>query len=406
MRRNLIAAVLTSLLAVWPASAQYQKIKPNFSVEGWYASITNGDRDGASMIDLDKNKYPAFNFLVGWQTKPGCKNEEIASTLNYPVYGIGLGYEKFSSIGSNYEDSRLGDLFNIYGFFEGSFYKNDWFSVGLTLRLGLGITFDIYNIETNPNNVHFGAPTSLYVCGGPQVKFRPTEQLEIGANAFIWHHSNGHTWTPNTGINQRGVGVSARYSLEKPYTGKHTKVDKSKAFTKGFVWDIFAHNGMHAYKAEWFASNALVRDYDEKKTDFTSWQRLGLGASCQYRYCLLCSTGIEVDATYMWGLSSLEKADRTLYGDKAVDESPGYCPLMVTTGLVHEFYYGNCSAYIGLGYYALHKVGIYEDTTRLYEKIGMRFYVPSWNNVFIGWNMLARNFTEADHFELQLGIRI
>ncbi len=412
MRRFLIlflAFALSSISAFAQykeEETEYEKIKPNFTVEGWYASLTNGDRDGASLVDANRNHYPKFNFLLGFQSKPGAKNEAIAEALNYPVYGIGVGWEKFSSMGFNYKDSRLSDMFNLFGFFEGSIYKTPMFSFGLTLRLGVGLTFDIYDKDTNPNNVHFGGPLSLYVCGGPQIKFRPTKQLELAANAFIWHHSNGHTWTPNIGINQRGIGLSARYSLEEPYTRNVKKGTHLHDFKSGFKWDIFTHVGMHSYKSEWFAYNQFVPDKELKQPDFANWSRVGIGASVQHRYCLLCSTGIEVDMTYMWGMKRLEQSDRVLFGDKAVDNSKGYCPVMVTAGAVHEFYYGNVSAYLGIGAYVLHKVGIYEDSTWMYEKIGMRFYVPNWNNIFLGWNILARNFTEADHFEFQLGIRL
>jgi len=411
MRKNILVLILL-VVALFDVAAQdedksYSKIKPNFSIEGGFGQITNGGRDGATLIDQEKNTYPAFNFLVGWQSKPDGKLADIAELLNYPVYGFGLGYEKFSSMGFNYDDSRLSDMFNIFGFFEGYFYKNNWFSVGLALRIGLGITFDIYDINNNPNNVHFGAPTSLFVGGGPTFRFRPTQQLELGVNTFIWHHSNGHTWEPNTGINQRGINILAKYSLEQPYSKqRRERIHKGEFKDKGFLIDIFGHNGTHAYKAEYFAFNAMVRDYEKKKTDFTSWQRLGVAAACSYRYGLLCSTGLEVDLTYMWGLDHLEAADRVLYGDAQVDASRGYTPLMITGGFVQEFYYGNVSAYIGGGFYLLHNVGIYEDSSRMYQKIGMRFYIPKWNNIFLGWNMLARNFTEADHFELQLGVRI
>jgi len=410
--RKYILALILAVVSPLGVSAQneagsFNRIKPNFSIEGWYGEITNGGRDGATLINANKNAYPAINFLAGWQTKPGCKHDDVAELFNYPVYGFGAGWEKYSSMGFNYDDSRLGDMFNLFGFFEGYLYKNNWFSFGLTLRLGLGVTFDIYDIKTNPNNVHFGGPLSLYVCGGPMLKFRPTKQLELGANAFVWHHSNGHTAEPNTGINQRGLGLSARYSLEPPHTQqRHHRVHKGEFTDTGFIFDVFGHTGTHAYKAEYFAFNAMVREYDKKKTDFTAWQRLGVGFAGSYRYGLLCSTGLELDMTYMWGLSHLEAADRVLYGDASVDASRGYTPLMITGGIVQEFYYGNLSAYIGAGAYLLHNVGIYEDSSRLYQKIGMRFYFPHWNNIFLGWNMLARNFTEADHFELHLGVRI
>lgn len=409
--RKLVFISLLSILIPFAASSQtikenYERIKPNFTFEIWNSALTNGDRDGASLVDMNHINYPAFNFMLGWQSKTDGPCAAFAEALNYPVYGIGFGYEHTGMLKSNYTTSRLGDIFNLFGFFEGALYRNKIVTLGLTLRLGVGMTFDIYNRETNPENVHFGAPTSLYIAVGPQVKIRPTPQLELGANAFWWHHSNGHTWTPNTGINQRGIGLSARYSLEEPYTGKRSKNRIHKGeFEKGFNYDVNFHAGMHAYKAEWFAFNKYVLDPEMKKVDFTSWSRLGVTADVAYRYSLLCSTGLEFDMTYMWGLDRLEAADRILYGDSAVNKSKGYNPVMLMTGIVHEFYYGNISAYIGAGVYLLHKVGIYEDSSPFYEKIGMRFYVPNWNNVYIGWNIHARNFTEADHFEFQLGVR-
>lgn len=374
-----------------------------YTVGANYAFVTNTDNLRSDF--LAKNGHMGYTLQWAYNTRPGGKNDVFNEILNFPVFGIGVNYDAYSTMGFR-NNSRVGNFVDLYGFMEASMYKNRWFSAGFLLNLGLSATNVVYDPLNNPGMINIGAPLTVFMAFGPQFKFRPAECLELALNTYWIHHSNGNAWMPNFGLNDLSVGVSARYNPGGAYTEQVKTLSIPHEFERKFSVDVYATTGFHSCKTEFKAYNQMVKNPRLKKNDFVSHPRAGIGVDVTYRYSLMCASGLVADGVYNWGTDELEECDRIIYGDKEVAESKGYSPFNMSLGLFHEFYYRNMSVFCAVCGYVFRKVGIYEDKTRFFQRAGMRFYVPRLSNMFLGCCIRATKFNNADYFEFQMGIKI
>ncbi|MBQ0024467.1 MAG: hypothetical protein KBT00_01905 [Bacteroidales bacterium] len=400
--RKLSLALLLAFIC--PASAMAEIGKPSsISVGGSYCYVTNTEnlRDGF----LARNGHPSYTVQFGYNTFPGCRSSAYAERYNFPVIGFGLTFDNCSRMQFK-NNSSIGDFVNVYAFMNGAFYKERRFSLGYLMNMGMGITGVLYDPIDNPYQFHIGSPLSIYLSFGPQIKLRPSDNIEIDLNAYWYHHSNGNMWMSNVGLNGLSAGAALRYNFEEPYTRQVRRLEEKADFPKGFFYEIYGSYGLHACKTEFLAFNKMVEDPALKQRSFTSRPRIGLGFDAMYRYSLLCATGIVLDCNYNWDGGMLKRSDTVIYGEDAVRNGPGYSPLNIALGFLHEFYYGNLSGFMGCSAYLYRKVGINEDFSRFYQRIGFRFHFPSWCNSFAGWCIRSSLFKDADFFEFQVGIRI
>lgn len=374
-----------------------------YTVGANYAFVTNTDNLRSDF--LAKNGHMGYTLQWAYNTRPGGKNDVFNEILNFPIFGIGVNYDAYSTMGFT-NNSRVGNFVDLYGFMEASMYKNRWFSVGFLLNLGLSATNVVYDPVNNPGMINIGAPLTVFMAFGPQFKFRPAECLELALNTYWIHHSNGNAWMPNFGLNDLSVGVSARYNPGGAYTEQVRSLSIPHEFERKLSVDVYATTGFHSCKTEFKAYNQMVKNPGLKKNDFVSHPRAGIGVDVTYRYSLMCASGLVADGVYNWGIDELEKCDRIIYGDKEVAESKGYSPFNMSLGLFHEFYYRNMSVFCAVCGYVFRKVGIYEDKTRFFQRAGMRFYMPRLSNMFLGCCIRATKFNNADYFEFQMGIKI
>lgn len=377
--------------------------KPAFSLGGYVARVTN--TDGLVEPYLLENGHGGANLQMAFFTAPGSRNDVYNEMLNYPTFGFGVNYDVYNTMKFK-APTHIGNHVDLYTFMEGAFYRTRMFSVGYTLQLGLGITDVIYDVYTNPLYYNVGEPFTAYLALGPQFKFRPADNIELMLNTYWFHHSNGNVAMPNYGLNDLALGLGVRYYPEAPYTGQVRNLKLKHEFTKGFKYDIFATTGFHACKTEFEAFNWREPDPDRKRTVYTSHPRFGLSADVQYQYSLMCSSGIVVDAVYCCGMDEIERGDRKLNGDEAVDNAGGYNPWNVGIGAIHEFHYGCMSVFISVCRYLYHNAGVRENTSSLYERAGMRFYIGKLGRIFLGGSIRAKEFNNAEYFEFQMGVRI
>lgn len=398
-----IAAVCAALLLSVAMTAGGSVGRPGYSLGGYAALVTNTDnlRD----LFIERNGHGGANFQVNFNTCPGSRQDAFNEILNYPTFGFGLNYDVYSTMGF-VNNTHLGSFVDIYTFMEYAVYKSKVFSAGFLLDLGVSLTNVYYNPITNPYMYNIGKPFTVFLAFGPQFKFRPSEHVELALNTYWFHHSNGNLWMPNFGLNDLAAGLAVRYNPEAPYTEQVRGYKVPHVFQKGLKCEVYATTGVHACKTEFKAFNQMVETPSKKKTDFRSHPRLGIGFDMQYRYSLMCSSGVVADGVYNWGVDELRKCDEIIYGKEEVEKSKGYSPFNLSMGLIHEFHYGNMSVFCAMCAYLFRKVGIYEDQARFFQRAGMRFYMPRLSNMFLGCCIRATKFNNADYFEFQMGVKI
>lgn len=402
-RVRTLLSVLISLFLFNAECFADNAYRPGISIGTAWCKVD--DPDGLAKMFIDKYGHQSYYLKLAYSTHPGGKYDVYNEILNYPVFGVGLSYDNYSSLGFK-NNSRLGDFVNVFGFMEGPLYRNRIVSLGYNLAFGLGATGEYYDPYRNPNNYLVGAPLAVYMTFGPQIKLRPSEHVEVILNGSWFHHSTGNMSQPNYGLNDFMAGVDLRYNIDAPYTQQVRRLSLPHSFPKGFKFDVFGTFGLHACKTELKAYNMMVEDPDRKQAVLPARPRVGVAMDAVYRYCQLCSIGLTMDFGYHWDSAMLRSSDTVIYGSKAVKEGPGYSPFNWALGFIHEFHYGNFAAFCGCSRYLFRKVGIHENQARFFQRAGMRFYFPRLSNTFLGMCIRATKFNNADFFEFQMGIRI
>lgn len=402
-RISALVAVLIPLFLSNPECSADNAGRPGISAGMAWCKVD--DPDGFAKLFIDNYGHNSYYLKLAYSTRPGGKFDVYNEILNYPVFGVGVAYDNYSSMEFK-NSSRLGDFVDVFGFMEGAFYKNKVLSLGYNLAFGLGATGEYYDPYRNPVEFLVGAPLSVYMSFGPQIKLRPSEHVEVVLNGSWFHHSTGNMSQPNYGLNDFMAGVDLRYNLDAPYTQQVRSLSLPHSFPKGFKFNVYGTFGLHACKTEFTAYNMMVEDPDKKLVVLPARPRVGVAIDAVYRYCQLCSTGLAMDFGYHWDSPMLRDSDTIIYGKKVVDDGPGYSPFNWALGFIHEFHYGNFAAFCGCSRYLFRKVGIHENQARFFQRAGMRFYFPRLSNTFLGMCIRATKFNNADFFEFQMGIRI
>ena len=201
------------------------------------------------------------------------------------------------------------------------------------------------------------------------------------------------------------AGVSLRYAPSISEARRSMKVEES--FDKRVNFHIAAAGGAHCTKSDWTRFNVREMAPGHKSTVFKAYPRFSISADMLYRYSIKAASGISLEMFYSPDVDILERNDRYVYGDMEVDSAPTYSPVSAGVALAQEFYYRNFGLFFTLGAYLSEPaMGLSDDVSWNYQKAGLRYYIPSWNNLYIGLGMKANDFRESEYIELSIGVEI
>ena len=373
--------------------------KSDISIFGqnWYGFALNNNPYRIS------NGYMTYDVAVGFQTESS-DSCVFAQAYGYPLIEAGISVAGLSNLVMD-QNSFLPDLYAVYGGFERTLIRREKFSFGFMLNLGITTNVIRYDPINNPGNTFLSSPVMAYFGGGFFAKRHLGKRWEIGADFMYRHYSNGKLSLPNGGMDVLGGGVFARYRLRDYDAGDYVRKPVKQVFRKGMIYHIAFSGGVHSCDSEWKVYNAMVEDPAQKQTKFSKHPKFSLSADAMYRYALKYATGISLDMYYSSNMKELEKCDRILYGDAAVENCPGYDPISVGVAVVQELYWRNIAGYIALGAYPYRHKGISGYQGWHYEKAGLRYYFPGFSDTFLGFAIKAHNFV-AEYFEFTIGVRL
>lgn len=357
-------------------------------------------------VELDSHLYGSADLTVGF-TPSRMSADIYARAYGYPTYGLGTCVSFFTDIDVP-GDSHFGNYYSAYGFFRRNLINARNLTAGYMIEIGPAFNPVRYDPVTNPNNIYVSSALMVHAAAGAYVRYRFLENWEFGLTVRAKHHSNGRSALPNYGQNMIEGGLTLAYLLgtEESDMDEIVPVEKP-SFDKGFHYHITLGGGAHCTGSDWQRYNLLVPDSSDKRDVFKAYPRFGLSADVMYRYALKCSTGISLDAFVVPDIRTLEENDRFLYGDKAVDEGPGYSPVFFGISVVQEFYYKNLALHLALGFYpAQPRLGLSGDVSWNYQKAGLRYYIPALKDMFIGMAVKANDFSESEMVEFSIGIRL
>lgn len=223
-----------------------------------------------------------------------------------------------------------------------------------------------------------------------------------------------------------GGGVYVRYRMEEYDYSKYLKSASVKTdYEKGFQYMLTLGTGFHTCMAEWnaYVENADLYDKQKLNHQLKAHPKFSLSFDAVYRYSLRYATGIGLDLFYSTNMKELEASDRIVYGDEAVNNSPGYAPLSVGIALIQEVYWRNFAIHISLGAYPYRHKGVNGPEAEAikteslgpgavgdrergwhYEKAGLRYYMPKLGDTFVGFAIKSHSI-KAEYLEFSIGKR-
>ena len=391
MRR--ILSLHTCLLAcIYIASAQtIDREHLSIGARGRYSHILDGHGIYTDLID--SHNYGIFDATIGLSTRPE-DGGWFERAFNYPTFGIGLSCARMGALNFK-NDSRLGDIVNLYGWAEFNLIRTKHFQAGPLLELGLAFSGQTYDYNRNPQNRYIGSKVFAVFGTGLQAEwiFAPQWALQVGG--FLTHHSNGMLRSPNLGINELSVGVGVRHYLaQKSFTPKSADAPEKPEYPKGIHWNIFAAAGVHSCPVE--LDGILVSDEPARLAPARF--RGVMGAEAVWRYTPIFGTGIGLEADL--DANNYRQTDLLLTGN---EDPNGYSPLRIGAYLKQEFWYRRISVHIVAGVYLFKRCGLTEDISSTFEKIGVRYHFRQQGGLFAGLDLRAHQFDRSYSLEWSLG---
>ena len=217
MKKNILFFLL--IITVYNSFAQNDqnyntlKISPEFFIgqtfqpNSWFPKLKTHFMFGVSLENQNSN------FINKW-----------SNTINLSTTGVAAFY---SNIGNN---EVVGNAISLLPFVVINLNKQQTFSA----KFGLGTSYFTkkYHPENNvlntavSTNFTWAFLTSIYY----NLKLKNERLLKIGVGYF--HHSNGHTQLPNSGLNTALASISTSFELRKKYVNTTSNIDLTTNINK------------------------------------------------------------------------------------------------------------------------------------------------------------------------------
>ncbi len=359
--------------------------------------------DGHGIYDeiLQSYNYPLGGIQFGFDTHPK-DSSYYASAWNFPHFALGASFANMGSLDFK-NDSRLGNIVNLYGSARFDIIRNSIIAVSPVLELGFAYSPERYHFHSNAHNLFIGSNVFFDLGAGLETAFHVTPHWDIALTAYLTHHSNGMLRVPNWGINEFSAGGALRYNLTPVYTGKRIRM-REPEYRKGLQWNIYAAGGVHSCDVE---LKALRKSYENGKVNpddsyrIPARPRLLAGVEGVWRYSPLFAAGMGLEGNYAW--NDYRNSDLVLKGE---EDPAGYSPFYAAAYLTHEFYYNRLSFHIMWGLYLYKKTGLTEDMGKTFQRVGARYHFSQNGKLYAGLDMRAHYCDRSYCLELSIGMTL
>lgn len=372
-----------------PKKTIFDKEHINVSVHGRYQHMLDWHDIYSDMLETHGSALVGIQ--VGLDTHQS-DGSWWANAYNYPSISLGFSYDNAGSMRSH-PGTNLGDFYNLYLATEFDFFRVGAFSFGPVVEIGMSYSTDKYNPRRNISNKFIGSNLLANLAGGLEASLRVHPHWELALTGYFVHHSNGMTHTPNLGTNQLAVGTKLKYYLAPQETDRKIALEKPD-YPKGLRWSIYTAFGGHS--CDWELNAKGPEAYPVKYR-----LRAILGAEASYRYHPMLSTAVGIEGNY--ADNAYKEVDLLIRGE---EDPNGYSPFYTSVHLAQYLHYSNLSINFTLGVYTFKKTGLVEDIGRCFQRIGVRYHLPSFKTgqMFVGLGMRAHYFDRSYCIEYGTGI--
>lgn len=366
----------------------------NLGVQGRYSHVLNGQGTYENL--LNTYDYGIYGATLGVSTLPE-DGDWYAYAWNYPTYGIGFSFADMGSLSCK-NNSRFGDVLNLYGWAEFDLLRTRSFRIGPVLELGISYTGDIYDYYSNRYNCFFGSHLFAMIGAGLRAEWLFTPHWSLHAGVYLTHHSNGMLRSPNLGINELAGSVGLRYYFAPTrFDTKPAAAPEKPEYRKGLRWTVFAAAGVHSCPTEWSG----IWNSDDPARIAPARFRGVAGVELDWHYSRIFATGVGLEANY--AANNYRETDQILEGRQ---DPRGYSPWRVGVYLTQEFRYRQLSAHIQFGAYLFKRCGLTEDIGATFQKIGARYHFRRAGGLYLGLDMRAHQFDRSYALEWSVGFNL
>jgi hypothetical protein len=251
-----------------PVFTKAQSIAPNPQYVGLRAH--NGII-WAHSPDLIPQSYSQPNiYQVEW-SRMALSDRAWENCHCYSKFGVAFQYVNFNNpnvLGSGYALMAFTEPFLTY---QRRLY--------ITMRAGIGPVFldQVYDAQTNPENLFFSAPISFVLALNASLNFRLTEQWHLSATGHYNHISNGGVKLPNKGINYPTFGLGIDYVLRPVTLSPRTKTQDYDREIQPYIGTFFSPRKTRADQSEKAYEGWMIGVQTGAVKPIGSFSAVGLG---------------------------------------------------------------------------------------------------------------------------------
>lgn len=372
-----------------PKNTIFNKEHINVSLLGRYQHML--DWHDIYMDMLDTHESFLTGVQVGFDTHPS-DSCWWANAYNYPSFSLGFSYDNTGSMKTK-PGTSIGDFYSLYAAAEFDFFRAGIFSLGPVIELGVSYTTDKYHPVYNPMNKFIGSNVVVDLAAGVEAGLRVHPHWELALTGYFIHHSNGMTCAPNLGTNQLAAGAKLKYYFAEQKIDRKIVLEKPD-FPKGLRWNLYTAFGGHS--CDW---ELIAKGTDSYSPKFRL--RALLGVEAEWRYHRILSTGIGIEGNY--ADNDHRQMDLLRIGH---EDPQGYSPFYTSVHLIQNFHYKAFVVNFAWGFYTYKKTGLVEDMGKSFQRIGVRYHLPSFKTgqMFVGLGMRAHYFDRSYCIEYGTGI--
>ena len=303
-------------------------------------------------VELDVSFH--FTDSAAWQYLQG-----------YPRLGASLAYFNFGN------PEVLGNGYSLVVFTEPFLSAQKKFS--LSFRLGLGIAYldNVYDPETNPENLFYSTAISFPLVANLMVNYRLNERYLLRAGASYNHISNAGMRQPNKGINYPTITAGFNYAIR---TAPFPQREPEKAITTN--------------QDRYFLVALLAGAKDSRTDNTKKLPLIGITAYLSQRIGRI--NGLVAGAEWVADYTIREHLQKN-------NDRRGFTRAGLLAG--HEFLIGRFRFSQQLGVYVYAPYPAYDP---VYQRYGLEYHTE--NKLFLGINLKAHRHV-ADFFDVRAGMR-
>jgi len=258
------------------AQFEHKLFSPNVIVEG---KIHYGFLYAQHLeLELFNAHFPAFELCI---EKLTFGKHQWERAYNYPLIGVSMFY---SGIGNN---PSLGSAFAVMPFINFPLYKNDNFTAGFRLALGIGYLTKPFDRISNYKNLAIGSHLNAAVNLLAEARYRINYFLSVTGGVSLQHFSNGSLKLPNYGINLIMVNAGIAY---RPFNENHNIGDRyypptepySAIVRRSFEVSIGAFVGYKNMQAIYGENYWISHFYGNAFLQVSPKSKFGAGLDCSY----------------------------------------------------------------------------------------------------------------------------